>query len=139
MAAIKFVEQEFDGVKLLVPLLFTFPWNDFSGKTIADYPSFCGAGEGLGDVIIPETIWGLSVSVACEIHDISWEVAEATEADRRAADEAFLINMLSIIKARSNWFMRILRNQRAMVYYNAVDSEKNHVFWNIKRAQELEK
>lgn len=132
---IRFVETEFNSVLLYVPVVNGKPWADWAGNTIQDYPSYCGAGEGIGNLIIPDRIWFLPVSVACHIHDVSWELAEPTEQDRKSADTVFLANMLRVIEAESNWFMRILRNQRAMTYYNAVDCKKNNVFWNLKRAQ----
>lgn len=132
---LQFVEQEFDGILLWVPLVCGRPWKDFSGKNIDDYPPFCGAGSGIGDLIVPETMYFLRMSVACEIHDISWQLAPPTETARKVSNERFLVNMLRVIEARSDWITRFFRNDRAMFYYNMVDTEKNYLFWKLKVEQ----
>ena len=130
---------KFDGVPLMVPIINGKPFDDWAADTCKDYPSFCGAGSGIGDWIVPDRIWLLKVSVACHIHDLCWELAEPTSKDLVEANRVFLSNLMAIIKAKSNWFTRILRNQRAMIYYTAVDSKKNHVFWSLKIQQARER
>lgn len=132
----RFVDATFDSLVLRVPVMPNGkPWDEWAGPDIRDYPTRCGAGEGIGDKIVPDTIYFLPISVACDIHDICWQIAPATEYARKESDYVFLYNMLTIIEAESNWFMRALRNQRAMVYYNAVDCELNNIFWKLKREQ----
>ena len=48
---------EFHGVNYTVPKDF-----EFLAKEIDDYPSFCGAGKGIGDKIVPEVIGGMRCS-----------------------------------------------------------------------------
>lgn len=87
----------------------------------------CGAKSALID-FVPDTIWGLSISEACDIHDYSWFVCKPTVEEFRHWNRVFLDNMLQIIeKDSANWFMRWLRQLRAFKYYQAVDT----VGWKI--------
>ena len=79
----------------------------------------CGPGT-FGDKLVPDAIWGLSITPACEVHDFMYARGK-TSADREVADHVFLENMLRIIDRESaNWFMRTIRRWRAMTYYSAV-------------------
>jgi len=49
----KYITKCFCGVDYLVPECFKF-----SHDTIGGYPSKCGAGEGIGDKVVPEVIGG---------------------------------------------------------------------------------
>ena len=80
----------------------------------------CGPGKNIGDALVPDTIWGLNIKVACIIHDLDCNAAK-TESDWERGDERFLINLLRIINAKSNFFIRGLRRYRALTYYNAVE------------------
>lgn len=127
----------FDGVILQVPIISGFRWNDWAEKTCEKYPTYCGAGKGIGDLIVPDKLLGLRVSVACHIHDVSWAVAEATDEARNIADKMFLDNMQAIIKAKpGTWWQRAIRHMMAMGYYVAVNSTKNHLFFDLKREQQ---
>ena len=91
----------------------------------------CGTGGWLGK-IVPETIYGLSVKAACNIHDYMYHVGE-TMADKEEADNVFLNNMIRIIDANTRyWFMRRLRYNRARVYYEAVEHFGGPAFWSEK-------
>lgn len=80
----------------------------------------CGAGHGLGAKLVPETIYLLNISTACTIHDVEWALAESIE-DLELANIRFLINLLKIINAESNFLTRMPRRYRATTYYNAVE------------------
>lgn len=95
----------------------------------------CGPGRGLGEKLIPETIWGLSVTPACQIHDQMYEKGE-TIGDKESADRVFLNNMLRIINGNSNRFMRWLRTRRALKYYEAVRDFGGPAFWSNKNKPE---
>ena len=62
---------EFNGVEYIVPVDFTFV-----DTFIFRYPTFCGAGEGIGDMIVPETIGGMRISHICHCHDESWKACD---------------------------------------------------------------
>ena len=86
-------------------------------KTILEHTGGCGPGE-LGDALVPDTAWGESLFLACQIHDwMYWKAQE--EEDRKIADRVFLYNMLELIEFDRNLFDRA-RRYRAMTYYAAV-------------------
>jgi len=93
-------------------------WNASDGEIIR-VTGGCGAGK-YGDMIIPDTMYGLSMTLICRIHD--WEYHHGkTEDDKTMADKRFLANMIAWIDYRSaNFFMRWLRHRRALKYYEAV-------------------
>lgn len=90
----------------------------------------CGPGGWKFD-LVPDSIWGLSVHTACDIHDWCYYWGE-TSRDKEFADRLFLNNMLAIIDANSNWLMKILRKHRAFKYYDAVAVLGNPAFWKGK-------
>jgi len=83
----------------------------------------CGTGGWKGE-LVPDTIWGLCVTSACNIHD--WMYAEgSTGDDKDRADLTFLANMLALIDhdAETSLIGRVLaplRRWRAWHYYEAV-------------------
>lgn len=95
----------------------------------------CGPGN-LGDKLVPDTMWGLSVKQACRIHDHCYEVGE-TEEDRQEADDVLLNNCLRLITAAGGppLLMR-LRRRRAWTYYCAVRKFGGPSFWNSKNRPE---
>jgi len=112
-----------DQVLLVVPKLAVDDRRYDPFVRLSDFPDSCGAGRGIGQIIVPETMFGLRVSAACYTHDLSWEYAEKTWADFHQTNSMFLRNMLSIIEAKSrSTVLRVLRNYRAMTYYNSVDT-----------------
>lgn len=79
----------------------------------------CGPGK-IGDKLIPDTIYCLSIKPACAIHDFCYAFASNEDA-RYRADKIFLDNMFSLIDKQTKWrFMRALRHRRALKYYEAV-------------------
>jgi len=91
----------------------------------------CGPGK-LGDWLVPDTLYGLSVRPACEIHDWMYAVGD-TLSDKEEADRVFLNNMCRIIDANTSWgFLRWLRKRRAKKYYYAVKLFGGTSFWNDK-------
>jgi hypothetical protein len=84
----------------------------------------------------PKTMWGLSVELACFLHDWDWHHAK-TEQERRRADQRFLLNLLIIIEEKSqNRITRGLRTIRAAEYYAAVRDYGDEAFWaNKERPQ----
>lgn len=122
-------ETIFDGIPIVVPVingeLLNIPYRGYQ-----DIPGCCGAGRGIGNVIVPERILFLRVSLACLIHDKMWEIADYTWADFHLSNSIFLHNLLSIIKHKSNnTVIEHLRNYRAVTYYNAVDTIGVKIFW----------
>lgn len=101
--------------RLLIPSGMAY----MSVQQIVDATNGCGR-EGLENVLVPDTIWGLDVSPVCRIHD--WMYTEARgEQEEIDADAVLAANMVEFIKQRSaNWFMAWLRLRRAYKYIDAV-------------------
>jgi hypothetical protein len=91
----------------------------------------CGA-KGWKFDIIPDTIWGLNITLACDIHDYMYYIGTSQE-DKDYADILLFINLIKIIDANTdNIFIKILRHNRAYVYYQAVALAGNEAYWEGK-------
>lgn len=89
----------------------------------------CGAGK-LGDILIPDTLWGLDVKFMCKIHDHMYSRGE-TEEDREGADRTFRNNLFRWIEYNTNsYILKWLRIRRAVKYYKAVRMFGGPAFWN---------
>ena len=86
----------------------------------------CGAKDGIK---VPDTMWGLLIIMACQIHD--WMFHEGkTYGDFLFANAIFIFNLTMIIIARSaNWFMITLRLGRASKYFYAVMIKGEKAYW----------
>ncbi len=109
---------------------------------IAAYPAVraavangCGPAGWLGR-LVPDHLWGLDITPACEIHD--WMYAEGeTEEERHLADRVFLNNMLRLIEAAGGpWWLQWLRRRKALSYYNACHWFGGPAFWRDKNPAE---
>lgn len=91
----------------------------------------CGTGGWKGK-LVPETIYGLDVSPACDIHD--WMYIEGeTVADKEEADRVFLNNLLRLIEAAGGIkLLQSLRRRRARIYFEAVQHFGGPAFWHDK-------
>jgi len=80
----------------------------------------CGAANAAIDYV-PDTIYGLNISAACDIHDYGYWLGGLKE-DKYISDLFLLINTLQIIKQHGgNKLMLTLRYSRAIKYFFAVD------------------
>ena len=127
---------EIEGINLVMPDRLIMDWPDMPLDAL---PDSCGAGSGIGNLIVPETIFRLRVTPACFIHDFCWQIADASWADFHQSNSIFLHNLLAIIQARSGMIMRAIRNYRAVTYYNAVDLIGQNIFWDEKNKQRKRK
>ena len=75
----------------------------------------CGA---KGGIDVPDTMYGLSVTRSCNIHDYMWYVA-TTLKELKEANKMFFKNMKAEIREGS-WWLRGVRYARAHKYYLAV-------------------
>jgi len=95
----------------------------------------CGTGGWKG-FLVPETMWGLDIREACNIHDWMYLAGE-TIADKDEADRVFLNNLLRLIESGSRWeWLAALRRRRALKYYEAVRVFGGPAFWNGKNPPE---
>ena len=101
-------------------------YQDLSADEKSRICNGCGS-KGLG-WLIPNTIYGLNISEACNIHD--WQYSQgATLKDKEYADRIFLNNLVRIIDSGSK-FLRWLRRRRALKMHWAVDKFGEAAFWD---------
>ena len=86
----------------------------------------CGAAGAKFD-FVPDTIYGLSIRPACNIHDFDYDSGTDWHHKRRA-DIRFLVNCILIILPASNWVTTILRVERAVKYFLAVTLKGNDAY-----------
>lgn len=95
----------------------------------------CGPGGWKVD-LIPDSLYGLDISEACNIHDWMY-TAGATLKDKAEADRVFLNNMIRLINSKGSiWIIKRLRLRAAKAYYEAVDHFGGPAFWEGKNAPE---
>jgi len=90
----------------------------------------CGLSGWKGD-LVPETIYGLNISEACNIHDWDYHFGKTIE-DKHRADNVFLDNMLILIEQAGGW-KKWFRRWRAMTYYSAVRDFGHDAFMSNKK------
>jgi hypothetical protein len=96
----------------------------------------CGAKGGLSALFVPNSIYGLDVSICCDIHDFMYEHGTTLE-DKEKADRVFRNNLFRVIEAHTkNWFLKRLRLRRAKTYYYFVKEWGGSAFW--KNSNKLE-
>lgn len=79
-----------------------------------------GCGSGWTATIVPDSLGGIDISEACNIHDYDYEVG-GTQEDKERADFNFLINMIIIIQRDDTWYTNEgVALKWAMQYYLAV-------------------
>ena len=80
----------------------------------------CGT-AGWKGAIVPDTIYTIRITDACNIHDFEYHYG-MTMHSKDVADNRFLLNMHRIINKKSKWskFLNPLRKVRAQEYYLAV-------------------
>lgn len=95
----------------------------------------CGSGLDLSGKLVPNTMYGLDIVLACCIHDWMYKYGR-TLGDKLFADSMFLLNMTIIILNRSGWFLKVPRLLRAGKYFAAVAAKGNESFFHEKRPNE---
>lgn len=102
-----------------------------SPEVIARVVNGCGTSGWKGE-LVPETMYGLDVSPACNIHDWMY-AAGSTLAEKDEADRVLLNNCLRLIAAAGGLnLLRWLRRRRAHTYYEAVHAFGGPAFWEGK-------
>lgn len=113
----KHVMINYSGIKLEVPYFMQYYWPHT--LRIENFPTYCGAGDGIGDALVPDKIYGMRVSPACLIHDLDWAISKGTYAAFCRDNARFLRNLLAIIKVNKDKFT-VLRYLGCYRYYFAV-------------------
>jgi len=92
----------------------------------------CGA-KGFGGYLVPDTMLGLSMTEACNIHDYEYSIGK-TIAAKDKADRTFLNNCIRIIEQDGKqwgWLVK-WRKQRAHEYDLAVQQFGGPAYWQGK-------
>jgi hypothetical protein len=101
----------------------------------ADISNGCGT-RGLLGLLVPDTVYFLSIKSACDIHDFMYAIGINIK-DKQEADRVFLNNMMRIIDHETRWdWLKVLRLRRAKTYYQAVKNFGGLAFWSGKNAPE---
>lgn len=121
-----------DGIELFCPP----PFCDMNWDDINSLGNGCGQ-RGWKGKLVPDRMYGLDISEACQLHDCMYLVGKIIE-DKNEADRVFLNNLIRIIMVRTskNWIVQNtllrLRLRRATVYYYAVKHFGGPSFWDGK-------
>jgi len=131
--------SSFDGCELVVPIINGQPLH-FPHKDFGCFDTYCGAGSGIGDLIVPDVIYEVPVSVACYIHDMMWRYCAPTVEDFNQSNLTFFENIVRIITyfvpIAKNDKYRVSRYQRAATYYAAVQTGIGpYIFSRMKHEQ----
>lgn len=95
----------------------------------------CGPGGWLRE-LVPDTMYGLDVTPACNIHDWMYAAGQSLQ-EKDEADRVFLNNLLRLIDATGGlWWLKRLRRRRARSYYQAVVWFGGPAFWRGKNPAE---
>ena len=116
-------------------VLLAAPYSFWQFKDELDFKlvvNGCGP-KGVGDKLIPDSVWGLKITDACAIHDWMFTIFN-DEAGFRLANQVFLDNMTRINKEKTkwNWLMK-LRSRRILKYYYAVKNFGRVFFYDAHR------
>jgi len=85
------------------------------------WPSFCGAGNGLGDRLVPEKAHGVCLSPACFQHDLDYAISPRVWAAFCAANYRFLRNSISLALAQSTTDKQLILSVLGSIrYFSAV-------------------
>ena len=92
----------------------------------------CGPAKAKFD-FIPDSIFGVSIHEACQVHDWMYEFGKTIN-DKDIADRVFLNNMIRLIDGKTNqWkWTRKLRKRIAWGYYEAVVKFGGSAYWDGK-------
>jgi hypothetical protein len=104
---------------------------DFWAASDADISGGCGSGK-YGDMLVPDSLWGLDVKFICQIHD--WMYTEGTTIKHKnSADRVLLNNLIRWVDHKTDFVpLRWLRHRRAVTYYDAVQTFGGPAFWKGK-------
>jgi len=113
---------EYHGARLEIPLVLRDIWPH--ELPLSEWPTFCGAGEGIGDVAVPDE-WYLGfihISPACFIHDICWALTDNSDESFDWANDLFRRNLKALIDAQLWWPFNRIAYGRCDGYYLAVQT-----------------
>ena len=87
------------------------------------WPTFCGAGGGIGDKLVPDEICAVSVRHVCFDHDMGFAVGPDTREAFHSHNKRFYRNLLSVIVASDLQGKELVAATNACAgYFLAVES-----------------
>jgi len=118
----------FHGVQYQTPGDF-----EFLDKPLDEYPSFCGAGSGIGDKIVPEKIGGMTCSHICHIHDEWWSSCDPKWIAFLRGNMAFGYNLAVYLGTGGGSFLtKLWRLMKGAAYVAAVSTAGWRIFKKLK-------
>jgi hypothetical protein len=105
---IEYLNATLEVQEWLVPL-----WPDIS---IDQFPTFCGAG-GIGDIFVPDTLYGANISPACFIHDIDFACSVHTRADFVTHNNRLAKNAKALVDVQLTGVERTLATAGVVRYW----------------------
>lgn len=108
-----------DGLELLAADGIAERLEDF--QTFMDNTNGCGAGGARID-LVPDTMWGLNISMICNLHDDGFVFCEASRRGFRESNKNLKHNLTIWNNAKSHGMLRLLRRIRIEIIYIAVSS-----------------
>lgn len=118
---------EIEEVQLIAPEGF-----EFKSDKILQYPDCCGPGTSFFAGMIPETINGVGLGPACDIHDYEWNTGEKSWEHFHASNGRFIRNMFALFNKFADQLTpqdRLLTSQAIVGYYLAVDTAGVVWYW----------
>ena len=106
-----------EGVPLFMP---EFLDENFPTVPIDEFPSFCGAGDGIGDRVVPDSVLVLSIAIACWIHDGMFSLLSPKKDNWYIANGILILNIFMLIIAKGSKWLVIPRGMVAVPYFWAV-------------------
>jgi hypothetical protein len=108
---------------------------DADPALLANVCNGCGSARAKFD-FVPDTLWGLNINAACQIHDWMYHCGE-TAGDKLEADVVLLANMMRLIEGAggiAGFVLVHLRRWRAFHYYALVRAFGDPSFFEGKTA-----
>jgi len=110
---------------------------EFKKKFPDEFKSYgCGPG-GIGDILVPDTVYFLSIRDACRIHDWGYRHSLGNSEEDRARHDRILLNNSIRIVAGQTYFniIRTLRYRRCRTYYDMVRFFGGPAYWNERNPE----
>ena len=131
------VKVFFCGIEQEIPLIGGSPM-EYPYDTLEAFDSYCGAGNGVGNWVVPESIFAIPIKHCCFTHDTMFEIGEPTWQDFWQSNKVFRQNIVRTIEAlepvdqRKDKYHED-RYYRADTYYMAVNSDLGRFFYKRKK------
>lgn len=125
-----------EGVPLFMPDIVD---KNFPTLPVDEFPHFCGAGEGIGEKIVPDHILWLYVAVACWIHDVMFCLLSPSKENWFISNGTLILNIFMLIIVKGSKAMVVPRCVVALPYFLLVMTKAGwDIFTNRKIKEEYD-